>query len=209
MTSLHLKFISTKRGEKTCFLFLAAVVLCIARWLAAQTSAPSHELLLELDPAQSTANITLTGNFHTVEGSFQSKRGTIHYDPATGKTSGEIVFDSTSGQTGNHARDSKMHKSVIESARFPEIVFRPDHAAGTLALGGDSTLQVHGIVAIHGSDHEVIFPVTMHVAGKDWTAKANFQIPYADWGMKNPSVLFLKVADFVEVELDARGRFAP
>ncbi len=82
------------------------------------------------------------------------KHGDIRYDPATGKASGEIVFDATSGKTGNDCRDKKMHKDVIESGRFSEIAFRPDRADGTLAASGDSTLQVHGMFSIHGAEHE-------------------------------------------------------
>jgi len=192
--------------KKIC---LFCVVILMTQWLAAQSAPPPHEIQLLVDPAKSSAAITLTGNFHTVEGSFALKRGAIRYDPATGKTGGEIVFDATSGKTGNDGRDNKMHKSVIESARFPEIVFRPDHADGTLAAPGDSTLQVHGMFVIHGSEHEITVPVEVRLEGNIWTAKASFEIPYAKWGMKNPSVLFLRVAGSVGVQLHAAGSMMP
>ena len=189
--------------KKTHTASLFIVVILVAQLLRAQS--PAHELQLQPDPARSGAGITLTGNFHTVEGSFALKRGTIRYNPATGKASGEIVFDATSGKTGNDGRDGKMHKSVIESARFPEIAFRPARAEGTLAASGDSTLQVHGMFSIHGAEHEITVPVEVHLDGDTWTAKAAFQIPYASWGMKNPSVLFLRVANFVDVQFHAAG----
>jgi polyisoprenoid-binding protein YceI len=178
---------------------------------AAQPAVPpvTHELLLQLDPTRSGADITLTGNLHTVEGAFLLKRGAIHFDPATGKASGEVVFDATSGKTGNNSRDNKMHKDVIESGRYPEIVFRPDRADGVLAASGASTLQVHGIFAMHGAEHEVTFPVDVSFAGSAWTAKASFQVPYVRWGMKNPSKLFLKVDDVVQVQFHASGSTAP
>jgi polyisoprenoid-binding protein YceI len=195
--------------KKTHFIPLFSVVVLLAQWLAAQPAPPAHEIQLLADPARSGAAITLTGNFHTVEGSFAVKRGALHYDPATGTTSGEIVFDATSGKTGNDGRDNKMHKSVIESVRFPEIAFRPDHAEGRLAASGDSTLSVHGMFSIHGAEHEITVPVEMHLEGSTWSAKASFQIPYAKWGMKNPSVLFLRVAGFVDVQLHAAGSLMP
>ena len=98
-----------------------------------------------------------------------------------------------------------MHKEVLESARFPEISFRPDRADGALAGSGDSTLQVHGMFSIHGAEHELTIPVTVHFENNAWTARAAFQIPYEKWGMKNPSVLFLRVAGFVDVQLIAAG----
>lgn len=187
-------------------------LLLVSATLAAAQSAAApvtHELLLQLDPARSGADIALTGNLHTVEGTFRLKRGAIHFDPTTGKASGEIVFDATSGKTGNGSRDNKMHKDVIESGRYPEIVFRPDHADGKLVASGASTLQVHGMFAIHGAEHEATFPVEVSFSGDAWTAKASFQVPYARWGMKNPSKLFLRVDDVVQVQFHASGSTAP
>lgn len=187
---------------------LLAIALLVHA-VPAQTAAETHELVLQLDPVKSGADITLTGNMHTVEGSFLSKHGTVHYDPATGKVSGEIVFDATSGKTGNDSRDKKMHKDVIDSAHYPEIAFRPDRADGSLAPSGESTLQVHGMFSIHGAEHEVTFPVQVSLQEGARTAKASFVIPYAKWGMKNPSVLFLRVGDEVKVQFHAAGNLTP
>ena len=187
---------------------LVAVVTALTQLLAAESASPAQELLLQLDPAKSGADIILAGNLHTVDGSFSLKHGAIRFNPATGKASGEVVFDATSGKTGNSSRDNKMHKDVIQSRRYPEIVFRPDRADGTLSTSGDSTLQVHGMFAIHGAEHEVTFPVQVNLAGTAWTAKASFQVPYVKWGMKNPSVLFLRVGDTVQVQFHAAGSTA-
>lgn len=188
-----------------------ALLVAAAALAAGQSAAApvTHELLLQLDPTHSGADISLTGNLHTVEGAFLLKRGAIHFDPATGKASGEVVFDATSGKTGNNSRDHKMHKDVIESARYPEIVFRPDRADGVLAASGASTLQVHGMFTLHGTEHEVTFPVEVSFSGNAWTAKASFQVPYVRWGMKNPSRLFLRVDDVVQVQFHASGSTAP
>jgi polyisoprenoid-binding protein YceI len=188
------------------------VLLVVSAALAAAQPAGApitHELLLQLDPAGSGAEISLTGNVHTVHGTFLLKRGAIHFDPGTGRASGEVVFDATSGKTGNSSRDNKMHKDVIESGRYPEIVFRPDRADGQLAPSGASTLQVHGMFAIHGAEHEVTFSVEVTFAGSVWTAKASFQVPYARWGMRNPSKLFLRVDDVVQVQFHASGSTNP
>ena len=186
-------------------------LLIVAATLTAQPApAPvAHGVLLQLDAARSGADITLAGNLHTVKGTFLLKRGAVQFDPATGEASGEIAFDATSGKTGNSPRDNKMHKDVIESWRYPEIVFRPNRAEGTLSMSGASTLQVHGVFTVHGAEHEVIFPVEVTFTGNAWTAKASIQIPYVQWGMKNPSVLFLKVSDSVQVEFHAAGSLAP
>jgi polyisoprenoid-binding protein YceI len=188
---------------------LVGFFLLLAGLLAAQSPPPAQELVLQLDQARSGAEITLSATLHTVHGTFSAKRGTIHFDPGSGKAGGEVAFDAASGNTGNGSRDHKMHQDVIESQRYPEIVFRPDHAEGAFTASGTSTLQVHGRFGVHGAEHEITIPVEVSFAGRAWTAKASFQVPYAKWGMKNPSTLFLRVDDFVTVRIHAAGSAAP
>jgi polyisoprenoid-binding protein YceI len=185
------------------------VLLSLAGMLAAQAPTPAQELVLQLDPARSGAEITLPATMHTVHGTFVAKHGTIHFDPASGRADGEIVFDAASGNTGNDGRDHKMHHDVLESQRYPEIVFRPDRAEGAFTASGTSTLQVHGRFGIHGAEHEITIPVEVSFTGNAWTAKASFQVPYVKWGMKNPSTLFLHVPDSVTVRIHAAGSAAP
>ena len=143
---------------------------------------------------------------HTVHGTFALKKGTLRLDPASGKASGEIVVDATSGNSGNDGRDKKMHKEVLESGRYAEVVFRPDRVDGKIATQGTSTVQVHGITVLHGSQHELTVPVRAELAGDHWTGSAKFNVPFIDWGLKNPSSFFLKVNHAVEIELELKGR---
>jgi len=181
-------------------------LLLLASPLAAQATAPA--IRLQFDPAKTVAEITLSATMHTVHGTFSVKRGAVNFDPDTGIVSGEVVFDATSGKTGIAGRDQKMHKDVLESQRYPDITFRPDHAEGHFAVGGVSTLNVHGLLAIHGAPHEVTFPVQINVNNDRWSATSSFTIPYVQWGMKNPSNFFLKVHDEVEVHTNAGGQLA-
>jgi hypothetical protein len=52
-------------------------------------------------------------------------------------------------------------------------------------------------------------PVEVKLERDHWSASAHFPVPYAKWGMKNPSVLFLRVGDSVDIELHAAGSLAP
>ena len=181
-------------------------VLLIGCALAGAVSA--QELVLPCDPAQTAADFTLGDALHTVKGSFALKQGEIRFDPASGKISGEIVFDATSGRSGNQGRDRKMHKDVLESARFPEIGFRPDRVDGAVASSATSSVQVHGMFRIHGAEHEITVPAEVNLGADHWTVATHFVVPYAKWGMKNPSVLFLRVGDSVDVAFHAAGRVA-
>ena len=163
---------------------------------------------LQLDPAQTSVKFTLGDVLHTVRGTFQLKHGALQFEPASGKISGEIVVDAKSGESGSSMRDRKMHKEVLESERYPEIAFRPDKIEGAVASQGKSSVKVHGMFNIHGVDREITVPAEVEISADHWTATVHFTVPYAKWGMKNPSTLFLRVNDSVEIDLAAAGNLA-
>jgi len=164
------------------------------------------ESTVELDPARTTINFTLGDVLHTVHGTFKLKRGSITFDSFTGKASGEIVVDVASGNSGGGTRDKRMHKEILESARYPEAVFTADRVTGELASRGTSELDVHGMFQIHGASHEMTLHFRADVNGGEVAASTGFMIPYVQWGMKNPSNFLLRVSDKVEMNIQAVGR---
>ncbi len=142
-----------------CGALLVALPVLIALPQHAAPQPAAGSLVFTVDPAQSSLHWTLGSSLHTVHGTFALKRGSLQVDPATGKASGEIVVDATSGKSGNDGRDRKMHKEVLESGQFGEIIFRPDNISGKLEPQGDSTIQIHGVFVLHGSEHELTVPV--------------------------------------------------
>ena len=187
-------------NAKLTRLVVTALLLASTGLLAQQVPT-----VLRLDPAKTSASITLNATLHTVHGKFILRRGELRFDPVTGTVSGEIVFDAPSGKTANDGRDHKMHKDVLESAKFPDISFRPDRVEGKVSDSGTSTVQVHGQFGIHGTEHEVTVPVEVRFERDHWKASTHFEVPYVKWGMKNPSNLFLHVGDSVEVEFEGEG----
>lgn len=163
------------------------------------------QIVLSVDPVKSTVHWTVESSLHTVHGTFHVKRGTLSVDPATGKTSGEIIVDASSGESGNDSRDRRMHKEILESTRYSEVVFRPDRADGTIAAQGNSSLKLHGIFSLHGTDHELSVPTQATLKDDQWKGTATFEVPYIEWGLKNPSNFLLKVKPVVEIQLDLAG----
>jgi polyisoprenoid-binding protein YceI len=178
---------------------LLLLLITVAAAAAAQSTT------FRFDAQQTLVKYTLGDVLHTVHGTFQLKSGTLHLDPAAGKLTGEIVVDATSGASGSAMRDRKMHREVLESARFSEITFRPDRVDGTVLLQGKSSVQVHGIFSIHGTDHEFTAPAVVEISPDHWTANVHFSVPYVKWGMKNPSTLFLRVSESVDIDMSVAG----
>jgi polyisoprenoid-binding protein YceI len=198
------------RGGLKAVLYLCAGVLVALPVLIAlpQHAAPqtiANQLVVSVDPSQSAIHWTLGSSLHTVHGTFALKKCSMQVDLATGKASGEIVADATSGKSGNDGRDRKMHKDVLESGRFSEVIFRPDSIIGKLDTQGESTVQMHGVLVLHGSEHELTVPVQANIAGDHWTGSAKFSVPFIDWGLKNPSTWLLKVDHSVMIDLELKG----
>ena len=84
---------------------------------------------VELDPAKSEVEYRVATTLHTVHGTFQLKRGSMQFDEATGKASGELVVDAASGSSGGGARDKRMNKEILETDHYPEIVFQIGRAS--------------------------------------------------------------------------------
>jgi polyisoprenoid-binding protein YceI len=191
------------RAENFRFHIPAFVALLLVA-IGIGASAAAQEVALQVDPSKSSVKFTLGDVLHTVHGTFTTKLGTLHFDPATGKASGEIVVDAKSGESGSGMRDRKMHKEILESDRFPEISFRPTSVEGAAASGRFSA-KIRGMFSIHGVDREITVPAEVDIEPDRWSAIVHFTVPYEKWGMKNPSTLFLRVSDSVEIDLAAAG----
>jgi polyisoprenoid-binding protein YceI len=193
----------------TAFYFLVtapvtlAVLSALPQHAAPQPSA--SEIVLGIDPAKSKVYWTLGSTVHTVHGSFAFKKGNLRLDTSTGKASGEIIVDAASGNSGNDSRDRKMHKEVLESARYAEVIFRPDRVEGEIPPQRAFTVNVHGLLVLHGSEHQLTVPVQAELAGDHWKGSAKFNVPFIDWGLKNPGNFFLKVDHAVQIELELKG----
>jgi polyisoprenoid-binding protein YceI len=164
-----------------------------------------QEASLNFVPAQTTINFTLGDVLHTVHGSFNLKSGQIDFVPTSNAISGEIVVDATSGNSGSVGRDRKMHKELLESARYSEVTFLPDRVEGKVLTTGASTVQVHGMFGIHGAEHEITVPAQIELTPDHWSLTVHFAVPYVTWGMKDPSTFILRVEKTVVIDLHAQG----
>lgn len=177
-------------------------VLSAAAPLAAQT------LTFTLDPAATTIELHFGATMHSVDGTLRAKEGTIELDPSTGQASGRIVLDATSAQTGNSRRDQKMHQKILESPKYPEMVFTVERVSGTVNPAGRSELELHGTLDMHGARHPIDLVATARAEGEKITAVGRVTIPYLDWGMADPSFFVLRVEKEIHVEVKAVGRLA-
>jgi len=187
---------------------LSPYILCFLGFFFALAAPPlrAQQLAFECDPRQTQVDFTLGATLHTVHGTFALKSGRILLDPNTGKAGGQIVVDAPSGNSGNEDRDKDMHRKVLESQKFPEIVFLPDRIEGQIPAQGDFHVTVHGLFRLHGADHEIILDVQAQKRAGGIALTLQFPISYVKWGLKNPSKLFLRVSDQVQITIHTFAR---
>jgi polyisoprenoid-binding protein YceI len=185
-------------ARSAALVLLAALATFITQTAGADT--------LTLDPAKTRVDFTLGATMHSVKGSFRLERGTIQLDRSSSVASGEIVLDAKSAQTGNDGRDRDMHAKVLESAKFPKIVFRVERLEGKVPQSGRGDVKLHGTLEFHGDRHPFTIPAQVNLAGGQVTGTARFRIPYVAWGLTDPSKLVLRVDKEVAVELKVVGK---
>jgi polyisoprenoid-binding protein YceI len=119
--------------------------------------------------------------------------------------SGSVAVLAGSGKTGNDSRDKKMNKDILKVDQYTTVSFAPKTYTGTIAPSGDSTIQVSGVFTLVGNPHDLTIPMQIHMDGSKATARAQFVVPYVQWGLKNPSFMFWKAENDVAIDLNLVG----
>lgn len=180
-----------------------SVAVLITTAAVAQPPTKPGVLDFKLDPSTTAIHWTLSATAHTVHGTFKLTSGAFHIDRATHDVTGVIIIDATSGESGDTARDRRMHREIIQSDKFPTITFRPMHVNGAVdfAAPGPVTITVDGIMNLRGQDHPLQLPLTLHNNGTAVATESRFDIPYVAWGLKDPSTFIFRVEKQVHIDL--------
>ncbi|MEK6396509.1 MAG: YceI family protein, partial [Terriglobus sp.] len=152
--------------------------------------------------------ITLNTTHEVVHGVFHVQRGSVEFERANTKMTGQVVVAASSGTTGNGSRDKRMNKEILKVEHYLTMSFVPIEYAGTIAQPGDSTIQVTGVFTLLDVPHPITVPMSLHIDGSNVVAKTHFSIPYVQWGLKDPSLLFWRVDKDVSVDLTLMGQLS-
>jgi hypothetical protein len=87
-------------------------------------------------------------------------------------------------------------------------VFHLQRIGGTLAPAGTSEVSLQGTLTFHGADHPMSLPAKVTVSGAHVVAELAVDIPYVAWGLRDPSILVLRVAKVVNVRVRTEGELS-
>lgn len=189
---------------------MKTIARCVVLALPLLSAGPllaQHETFT-VNADSSSVAFTLAGTGHETQGTFHVESGAVTFDHHGG-IAGIVVVSAGSGNTGNGSRDKKMTNDVLQATNFATITFAPKSYEGVLNVTGDSTIQVSGVFTLHGTPHDITVPMQVHLDAANCFTKTHFTIPYVKWGLKDPSIMFLKVAKEVDVDLTLNGKLMP
>jgi polyisoprenoid-binding protein YceI len=164
---------------------------------------------LHLDPAATEIHFTLKDTLHTVHGTFHLKSGDLTIDTHSGTAQGMISVDTDSGASGNDTRDGKMKRDYLETTKFPLATFEPQAVTGFNPAADTQKITVAGTFTLHGSAHPMTLDFDVSHSGAQITTTTHFSIPYVAWGIRNPSIAFVRVEKEVTMEVIAKGSLNP
>jgi YceI-like domain len=185
---------------KSYAVFAVAVIL-------APTALAQHQTFT-VNPDASEIKMKLNTTHEVVIGTFHIQSGSINFDRTASRISGIVIVAAGSGKTGNNSRDRKMNKDILKVDQFANVSFAPKAYTGTIAASGDSTIQVSGVFTVLGRPHDLAISMQIHMDASKATAKAQFVVPYVEWGLKNPSFLIWKAENDVAIDLSLVGNIA-
>ena len=182
--------------------------LVIALALIFAPAALAQHQTFVVNPDACEVKMTLKTTHELVNGTFHIQSGSIEFDRRAQTISGSVVVAAGSGKTGNDSRDKKMNKDILKVDQYTTVSFAPKTYTGTIAPSGDSTIQVNGVFTLIGIAHDLTIPMQIHMDGSKAMARAQFVVPYVQWGLKNPSFLIWKAENDVAIDLSLVGNIA-
>jgi len=164
---------------------------------------------LELVPDKTQIHFELGATLHSVEGTLHLVRGSLHFDTTSGRADGSIEIDARSADTGIARRDRTLHTEVLESERYPEILFTAERIELSRSAPERGEVVLSGRVKLHGDEHPLSIPAHLERVDDDIRVTSTFKVPYVAWGLRDVSNFVLHVDDEVVVHVDAAARYRP
>jgi polyisoprenoid-binding protein YceI len=85
--------------------------------------------------------------------------------------------------------NKELREIVLETAKYPEIIFKSTDIAVRALSGGQFEAKVGGDLTLHGVTRQVVIPATVTLSGSDLRARGEFTIDRGDYNVKATSAV--------------------
>jgi len=113
----------------------------------------ARKLSLNLTQHRRKSSSSSAAHFTPLKGHSNLKEVAIRFNPSTGKMSGSIIVDATSGESGMEPT-ARMHREILESGSTGNRLHATE-AKGAFHPKGPSKLEVSGQFRLHGEDQRI------------------------------------------------------
>jgi hypothetical protein len=200
--------------RKTKIQIAAIVALALFGAPARAEEGPARPLRYRIEVAGSSVRWELPVSFRPIMGIVPLFHGFVEAVPLSSgawDVRSRIVVPAASMRTGSRLRDRTLREKVLETDRFPEIVFELRRFTGDLSRfrpGEAFSVQVAGDLTVHGKTAPVQLPVDVSVFPGAVFLRGSFPVHWKSYGLQDPS--FPVVARVKEpMQVDFRLRAVP
>jgi polyisoprenoid-binding protein YceI len=178
---------------------------------AAGAFAEQPALHYRVEATGSVLNWDLPATLHTVHGKAPEVSGSIDAVQGAGgewQIQARIVVKAAAMVTGNEKRDRTMREKVLETDRFPEIVFEARQVTADLSrfkAGERLTAEVLGDLTVHGKPAAVRLPVEVYVFPDHVVLQGSFPLSWKQYGVHDPSFGIVTVKEPLKVQFRLRA----
>jgi polyisoprenoid-binding protein YceI len=165
---------------------------------------------------QAFASGLLSSFGHNPKIEIRDLKGEIHFDPAQiEKSTMHLAIRSDSLTVADNISDkdrrdieNEMRANVLETAKYPEIVFDVSSLTVNKADNGQANVILNGHLSLHGVTRGQKVPATVAEIGDILRAFGEFTLRQSDYGIKPVSAVGggLKVKDDVKFTFDIVAR---
>jgi polyisoprenoid-binding protein YceI len=158
-----------------------------------------------VEPEKSVVRYHIVHKLHRVTGASSAIEGRGVLQP-DGTALAMVRVPMASFDSGERNRDADM-RDAVEAHRFPFVVFKGAvKLDGSLLAASQETsvdARMDGEVELHGVKKPVTVPLRI-VLSPDGTARAqgSFDVSLDAFGVKRPSLLFVKIDDRCRIDVD-------
>jgi polyisoprenoid-binding protein YceI len=163
-------------------------------------------------PTHQIATVESATDFETFVGRTSKVTGSVKFDPATRKASGNFTVDVSSIKTGIDLRDEHMRSPMwLNAEKHKTITFK----STKIKYEKGDNYTITGKLTLHGVTKEIkVKAVLKHLAesskstaagfkGDVLQVKSTFNFKMSDYGIKIPDMAAAKVNDSVKINITA------
>ena len=133
----------------------------------------------------------------------QNSQATFVYEATTGDFEWQVAIKDFA--FANKLMQQHFNENYMESEKYPKATFKgkiEEFKTLNLSKDGNYTVKVTGTMTIHGTSKEINTKGEFEVKNGKIISKSNFVIALEDYNIKVPTLMMMKIAEVVKVQVN-------